>query len=104
MNLHDFLIEGMTIGPRRELHIYLLTPINERYGELIFSTVENYPVVEDWVQDNEEELDAVRKGRFLLRVESSKEQHLRSNVYEYRIEIDHLNPLLVVSRRARIKQ
>jgi hypothetical protein len=103
MNLHDFLIEGVTIGPRRELRMCLRTPVNERYGELRFSTIENYPLVGDWIQDNKEELDAAGKGRF-LRIESSKEQHLRSNVYKYRIEIDYLNPLLIVSRRARIKQ
>jgi hypothetical protein len=103
IGLHDYLIERVGIGPRRELRFSLRSPMGEKYGEMRFAAIENYSTVEDWWQNNEEEIDAANNGRILLRIESTDERHLRSNMYEYRIAVDHLDPLLVVSRRRELK-
>jgi hypothetical protein len=100
MDLHDYLIERVCIGPRRELRLSLRTPMNLSHGELRLSAIENYAAVEDWVQCNEEKLDAANEGRVLLRIDSAAERSLGSNLFEYRLAVDALDPPVVIGRRA----
>ncbi len=97
-NYHDFLISKFTIGPRRELVLKLNDVKNMPYGSLRFSAIENYSLVQDWHQGNEENIDEVNEENKLALIESVEHKKKEKGLHEYIIRIEHFDLLEIVGR------
>ena len=98
-NYHDYLIEEIHIGPRRELNLLTRTSMNEPFAWLRFSAISNYSVVQNWYQSNEQKIKFVNSGKMLIRIESCQCESINFNECRYSVLFDHIDELSFRSRR-----
>jgi hypothetical protein len=92
-NYHDYLIEFLQIGPRRELILSLRDIKNNPCGKIRFSAINEYNHVQEWYKKNEEIIKTINEGNRLAAIDSINETPSGNSKYSYVLKCDKFDPL-----------